>query len=218
MSNSLWPHGLQHARLPCPSPFPRACSNSCPLNRWCHPTILFSVAPFSSCLVYFPTSGSFPMSQLFASSGQTIGASVSASVLPTNYSGLISFRIDWFNLLAVQGSLKSLLQYHSSKTSILWCSAFFMVQLSHPFMTTGKTIALISWTFVGKVMSLLFSMLVIAFLLRSKHLLIHGCSYHLQWFWRLRRKSLSVFPLFPHVFAWNNGTRCHDLIFLIVEF
>ena len=102
--------------------------------------------------------------------------SFSFSISPSNeYSGLISFRTDWFDLLAVQGILKSLLQHHSSKASILWCSAFFTVQLSHPYMTTGKTIALTRWTFVGKVMSLLFSMLprlVIAFLPRGKNLLI----------------------------------------------
>ena len=115
------------------------------------------------------------MSQFFTSDGQSIGASVSASVLPNEYSGLISFRIDWFDLLAVQGTLKSLLQHHSSKASILWCSSFFMVQLSHPYTTTGKTIALTRQTFVVKVMSLLFNMLsrlVIAFLPRSKRLLI----------------------------------------------
>ena len=91
------------------------------------------------------------------------------------YSGLISFRIEWLDLLAVQGTLKSLLQYHSSKASILWCAAFFIIQLSHPYMTNGKTKALTKWTFVGKVMSLLFNMLsrlVIAFLPRSKHLFI----------------------------------------------
>ena len=108
------------------------------------------------------------MSQPFASSGQSIGASPSASVLPMNeYSGLISFRIDWFDLLAVQGILKSLLQHYNSKASLLWCSAFFMV-LSHLYIHTGKTIALTVQTFVGKVMSLLFNMLsrfVIAFLL-----------------------------------------------------
>ena len=100
----------------------------------------------------------------------------SFSISPSNdYSGLISFRIDWFDLLAVQETLKSLLQHHSSKASILWCSAFFMIELSHPYMTTGKTIALTRWTFVGKVMSLLFNMLsrlVIAFFPRSKRLLI----------------------------------------------
>ena len=115
------------------------------------------------------------MSQLFASSGQSIGASASA-VSPSNeHSGLISFRIDWFDLLTVQGTLKSLLQHHSSKATILQLSAFFMVQLPYPYMTTGKIIALTMWTFVGKVMSLFFNMLsrfVIAFLPRSKCLLI----------------------------------------------
>ena len=110
--------------------------------------------------------------------------SSSFSISPFNeHSGLISFRMDWLDLLAVQGTLKSLLQHHGSKASVLWCAAFFTVQLSHPYMTTGKTIALTRRTFVGKVTSLLFSMLswlVIAFLLRSKHLLIHGCNYHLQ--------------------------------------
>ena len=105
----------------------------------------------------------------------SIGASASASVLPVEYPGWISFRIDWFDLLVAQGTLKSLLQHHSSKASILWCSAFFIVQLSHPYMTTGKTIALTIWSFVGKVMSLLFNMLrrfVMVFLPRSKCLLI----------------------------------------------
>ena len=115
------------------------------------------------------------MSQLFASGGQKYW-SFSFNISPSNeHSGLISFRMDWLDLLAVQGTLKSLLQYHRSKASILWCSAFFMVQLSHPYMTTRKTIALTRRTFVGKVMSLLYNMLsrlVIAFLPRSKRLLI----------------------------------------------
>ena len=151
MSDSLWPHELQHARPPCPSPTPRAYPNSCPLSRWCHPTISSSVIPFSSCLQSFPISGSFPMSQLFASGGQSTGASASASVLPMNIQDWFplgsNFRLD---LIAVQGTLKSLLQHHSSKTSILWCSAFHIVQLSHPYMTTGKTIALTRWTFLVK--------------------------------------------------------------------
>ena len=107
------------------------------------------------------------------SDGQSIGASVSASVLPNEYSGLISLRMDWLDLFGVQGTFKSLLQHHSSEASILWCSAFFTVQLSHPYMTTGKTTALTRWTFVDKVMSLLFNMpfrLVITFLPRSKRL------------------------------------------------
>ena len=121
--DSLWPHALQNARLPCPSPSLRACLNSCPSSWWCHPTISSSVVPFSSCFLSFPALGSFSMSQLFAS-----GASVSAC--PSNeYSGLISFRIDWIDFLAVPGTLKSLLQHHSSKLSILWHSAFFIDQL-----------------------------------------------------------------------------------------
>ena len=170
VSIALQPHGLHQARLPCPSPAPGACSNSCPLTGWCHPTILFSVALFSCCLQTFPASGSFLISQFFTS-----GELQLQHQSFHEYSGLISFRIDWLDLLAVQGTLKSFLQYHSSKASILWHSAFFMVQLSRPYMTTGKTIALIIQTFVGKVMSLLFnmlSMLVITFFPRSKCLLI----------------------------------------------
>ena len=131
--------------------------------------------PFSSCLQSFPASGSFQISHFFTSGGQSIGASASAKSPSNEYSGLISFRMDWFDLLAVQGLLKSLLQHHSSKASILRCSAFLVVQLLHPYMATGKTIALTRRTFVGKVMSVLFNMLsrfVIAFLPTSKHLLI----------------------------------------------
>ena len=107
--------------------------------------------PLSSCLQSFPASGSFPVNQLLAPGGQSIGASASASVFPMN----IQDWIDWLDLLAVQGTLKSLLQHHSSKATILQHSAFFMVQLSHPYMTTGKTIASTRYTFAGKVMSLL---------------------------------------------------------------
>ena len=129
-------------------------STSCPLSQWCHPTISSSNVHSSYCLQSFPASGSFHISQLFASGGQSIG-SFSFSISPSiEYSGLISLRMDWLDLLAVQGTLKSLLQHHSSKASILQCSVFFIVQLSHPYMTTGKTIALTRWTFVGKVMSL----------------------------------------------------------------
>ena len=139
MSNSLQPHGLQHARLPCPSSTCRAYTNSCPSSRGCHPIISSSVLPFSSCLQSVPASGYFPMSQFFTSGGQSIGVSASTSVPSKEYSGLIYFRMDWLDLFAVQGTLKSLLQHHSSKASILWCSAFFIVQLSHPYMTTEKT-------------------------------------------------------------------------------
>ena len=121
---TLRPHGLQHTRPPCPSSIPRVYSNSCALSRFCHPTISSSVNPFSCCPQSFPASGSFQMSQLFASGRQSIGVSASTS----EHSGLISFRMDWLDLLAVQGILKSLLQQHSSKASILRCSAFFLVQ------------------------------------------------------------------------------------------
>ena len=135
---------------------------------------LILVIPFSSCLQSFPASGSFQMSQFFTRWPRY--SSFSFNISPSNeYSGLISFRMDWLDLLAIQGTLKSLLQHYSSKASVLWCSAFFIVQLSHPYVTTGKTVALTRQTFVDKIMSLLFNMLsrlVITFLPRSKCLLI----------------------------------------------
>ena len=115
VSNSFQPHRLQHASPPSPSPPPGVCSNSCPLSWWCHPTISSSVIPFSSCLQSFPASGSFQMSQFFVSGGQSIG--ISAFSPSNEYSALISFGVDWLDLLAVQGTLKSLLQHHSSKTN-----------------------------------------------------------------------------------------------------
>ena len=141
--DSLWPHGLQHTRLLCPSLSPGGCSDSCPMSWWCHPTISFSVIPFSSCLQSFPASGSFPMSQLFASGDPMYWSFSFITSLSNEYSGLISFRIDWFDL-AVQG-LSSLFQHYNLKASILLHSAFFMVQLSPSYMTTGKTIALPRW-------------------------------------------------------------------------
>ena len=140
--------------------------------------------------------------------------SFSLSISPSKeHPGLISFRMDWLDLLAVQGTLKRLLQHHSSKASILRCSAFFTVQLSHPYMTTGKTIALTRWTFVGKVMSLLFNMLsrlVITFLPRNKHILFHGCSHHLQWFWGSQTFSGSLSLNIVHTF--QDGRRSKSTI------
>ena len=134
---------------------------------------------------------------------------------------LISFRMDWLDLLAVQGTLKSLLQHHSSKASILWHSPFFIVQLSHPYMTTGKTIALTRRTFVGKVVSLLFNMLsrlVITFLPRSKRLLI-SCLQSTSAVILEPRKIVShSFHCFPIYLPWSGGTGCHDLCFLNGEF
>ena len=173
VSDSLRPHELQHARPPYTSPTPRVYSNTCPLSQRCHPTISSSVVPF----YLLPP---IPPSIRVFSNESTLHMrwpknwSFSFSISPSNeHPGLISFRMDWLDLLTVQGILKSLLQHHNSKASILWCSAFFIVQHSHPYMTMGKTRALTRWTFAGKVKSLLFnilSTLVIAFLPRSKHL------------------------------------------------
>ena len=148
--------------------------------------------------------------------------SFSFSISPSNeYSGLISFRMDWLDLLPVHGSLQSLLQHHSSKASILWCSAFFIVQLSQQYMTTGKTIPLTRWTFVGKVMSLLFNMLsrlVITFLPRSKRLLISWLKSPSAVILKAPKIVCHCFHCFPICLPWSDGTRCHDLCFLNVEF
>ena len=174
MSDSLWPHGLQHSRPPCPSPFPGACLDSCPSSQWCHPTISSSVIPFSFCLHSFPAPRSFQMSKLFPSGGQNIGVSASASGLPVNIQ-------DWLPLgligsVSLQSKdLSKVFSNISSKALILQHSAFFVVQLSHLCMTTGKTTALTIKTFADKAISLLFKMppgFVIAFLPRNKHLLI----------------------------------------------
>ena len=175
MSDSFRPHGLQNARLFCPPLSPGFCSNSCPLSWWCYLTISSSVASFLLLSSIFPSTKFFS-NKLALCIRWPKYCSFSFSISPSSeYSGFISFRIDWFGLLSAQGTLKSLLQHHSSKASVLWCSAFFMVQLSHPYMTTRKTIALTRRTFVSKVIALIFNMLsrlVITFLPRSKHLLI----------------------------------------------
>ena len=161
------------------------------------------------------------MSPHFASGGQSTGVSASTSVLPMNTQGLISFSMDWLDLLAVQGSVKSLLQHHSSKASILLHSAFFIVQLSHTYMTTGKTIVLTGWTFVGEVMSLLFnilSRLVITFLPRTKHLLISWLQSPSAVILEPPKiKSATVSTVSPSICHEVDGTGCHDLSFVNVE-
>ena len=157
---TMQPHGLQHTRFPCPPLSPEICSSSCPSSRWCYLTISSSAILFSFCHQSFPASGSFPTNRLFTSDTKKYW-SLSFSISPFDeYSGLISFRIDWFDLLAVQGNLKSLFQLCNSKASILWCSVFFMVQHSHLYVSTAKTISLTIQTLVGKVMSLFFKMLI----------------------------------------------------------
>ena len=155
MTHSLWPYGLQYARLPCPSLSPRVCSNSCPLIELVIPSShLILCLP----LLFLPSV--FPSIRVFSNDLALCTwwpKYWTFSISPCNeYSGLISLRIDWLDLLAVQGTLKSLLQHQSSKPSILWPSAIFIIQFSHLYMTTGKTIALTRWTFVRSVMSLLY--------------------------------------------------------------
>ena len=199
MSNSLWRHGPHRARLPCPSPTPRVYSNSCPLNWWCHPTISSSVIPYSSLPSIFPSIRVFSSESLLHISWPKYW-SFSFNISPSKeHPGLISFRKDWLDLLAVQGTLKSLIQHHNSKASILQCSAFFIVQLSHPYMTTGKAIALTRWTLVGKVMSLLFntlSRLVIAF--RPMIHQINNCV------WCGDKSQNSFFPIQIFSYPQNN--------------
>ena len=202
-----------------PSLSPRICSNSCPLSQWCHSTILSSVTIISSCPKFFPISGSFPVSHFFISGGQSVGASASASVLPMNNQGW--FPLGWTGLISLQS--KWLSRIFSSTTvqkhQLLGCSAFSTVQFSHPYMTTGKSIALTIRTSVSKVMSLLFNMLsrlVIAFLPRSKRLLsfmaaVTVCSYS-----GVQENKICHF--FPIYLPWSDGTGCHVPSFLNVEF
>ena len=191
-SDSLWPHGLQPTRLPCPSLSPKVCSNSCPLNWWCHPTISSPVAPFSSCPHSFQVSWSFTMHQV---------AKVLELQLPINIQGWF-LKLDWFDLLTVQGILKSLLQYHNLKASILWHSAFFMVQLSYPYMTTAITIALTLQSFVSKAKSLLLiHCLDLSNFLRSKCPLIPLLQSPSTVILEPKKKKICQFPLSPHLFA-----------------
>ena len=157
VSDCSWSHRLQHARPLCPSPTPRVYSNSCPLSWWCHPTISSSVICFSFHLQSFPESGAFPVSQFFTSGGQSIGVSASASDRPMNSQDWLP--LGWTGLISLQSKDSQESSPGSQKVSIFQCSAFFMAQLSHPYMTTGKTIALTRLTFVGKVLSPLFTML-----------------------------------------------------------
>ena len=174
MSDSFWPHESQHTRPPCPSPTPRAYSNSCPSSQWCHPTISSPVLPFSSHLQSFPASGAFQMSQFFTSGGQSVGVSASVSVLPMNIQDWLTLEWSgWISLLSKGHSRvfsNTTVQKHQFSGAQL-----FIVQLSHPYMTTGRSTVLTRQTFVGKVMSLLSNMLsrlVITFLPRNKCLLI----------------------------------------------
>ena len=220
MSDSLQPHGLAacQASLSITSSWSSlrltSIESVMPSNHltFCHP-ILLQTSIFASIRVFSDESAlCIRWSKYW---------SFSFSISPSNeYSGMMSLRSDWLGILAVQGTLKSLLQIQRSKASILQHSAFFIVQLSHPYMTTGKTIALSRWTFVGQVMSLLFNMLsrlVRAFLPRSKCPLISWLKSPSAVILEHKKQSLSLSPLFLYL-PWSDGSRCHDLSFLNVEF
>ena len=204
MSDSLQPHGLQHARPPS-----RLLSWSLPKFRF-----ISSVMPSSHLILWRPLlllSSIFPSIKEFSSESSVRIRwpkywSFSFSISPSSEcSGLISLKIDWFNLLVAQGTFRSLLQHHRLKTSVLWCSAFFMAQLSQLYVTPGKTIALTIGTFVGRVIFLFFYTLSLSLLSCQEAVVFwfHGCSHHLHWLWSPRRGNLSILPLFPLLFAMH---------------
>ena len=209
----LPPHGLHHIRLPCISLSPRVCSNSCLFSRWCHPTISYSVIPFSFCLKSFPTSGSFPVNWFFASGGQRIGASGSASVLLMNIQGW--FPLGWTGLIFLHTKRLSRVFSNTTVQKHQFFSTLpsLKVQLSHLYKTTGKTIALTIWTIVSKVVFLLFNMLsrfVISFLPMNNHLLISLLQSPTAVILEPKKiKSVFLFPLFPpsicHEVHWQAG-------------
>ena len=219
MSHSLQPHGLQHTRPPCPSPTLRAYSNSCTLSQWFHTTISSSVIPFSSHLQSFPASGSFPMSQFFASGGQSIGVSASTSVLPMNIQDWSP--LGWTGWISLQSKGFSRVFSNTTVQKHQFLGAqLSLYQLPHLYMTTGKTIALTRRTFVGKVMSLLFNMLsrlLITFLPRSKRLLTSWLQSPSAVILEPQKIVCHCFHCFPIYLPWSDGTRCHDLSFLNVE-
>ena len=213
------PYGLQHTRPPCPSAIPEFTQTHV---HWVSDAIQPShslSSPSPSAFNLSQHQGFFLVSQFFVSGGQSTGVSASKSALSMN---IQDFRMYWFDLLAVQGTLKSVPQHHSSKASVFWHSTFFMVQLSHPYMTPGKTIALTRWTFVGKVISLLFNMLsrlVITFLPMSKCILISWLQWPSAVIWKPPKINQPLFPMFPHLFAikwwdrmpWSSFFECWAL-------
>ena len=219
VSDSLQAHEHQQTRPPCPSPTPRVSQTH--VHRV--GDAIQPSHPLSSPSPPAPNPSQHQGLFQWVNSSHQVAKywSFSFSISPSNeHSGLISFRMDWVDFPAVQGTLKSLLHYHNSKASIFWCSAFFIVQLSHPYMTTRKTIALTRWTFVGKVMSLLFNMLsrlIITFVPRSKHLLISWLQSPSAVILERQKIVWHCFHCFPIYFPWSDGTRFHDLSFLNVE-
>ena len=214
MPDSLQPREPQHARPPCPSPTPGVYLNPCP------PKHLILCRPLLLLLSFFPSIRVLSNKSALHIRWQKYWSFSSNISLSIEHPGLTSFRKNWLDLLAVQGTLKSVLQHHSSKASGRWHSSFFIIQLSHPYMTTGKTIALTRRTFVDKVMSLLFNMLsrlVITFLPRSKCLLISWLQSPPAVILEPRKIVSHCFHCFPIYLPWSDGTGCHDLKFLNVE-
>ena len=208
-------------RVPCPPPTPIVCSNSCPLNQWCHPTISSSVVPFSSHLQLSQHQGLFQWVSFSIRWPKYWGISFSIS-LSNEYSALISFRMDWLDLLTVQGTLKSLLYHHISKASIFRCSAFFMVLLSHPYITAGKTNHSFEkmdfcWQSNVSVFNIL-SRLVMTFLPRSKCLLLSRLQSPSAVILEPPKIVCHCFHCCPIYLPWGDGIWCHDLSFLTSEF
>ena len=222
MFNSLRPHGLQHARPPCSSPTAGVYPNSCPVSRWCHPTISSSVIPFSACPQSFPASGSFLMSQPFTSGGQSIGVSASTSVFPMNTQDWSP--LGWTGWISLQSKALSRVFSNTTVQKHQFFStqpASFIVQLSHPYMTTGKTITLTRWTFVGKVMCLLVNMLsrlVITFFPRSKRLLVSWLQSPSAVILEPPKIVWHCFHWFPIYLPCSDGTGCHHFGFLMLDF
>ena len=212
MSDSLRPHELQDTRPPCPSPSSEVCPSSCPLHQWCHPAILSSNTLFSFCFQSFPASGTFPVNQLFISGDQNTGASASATI--HEYSGFFFFSFRLTGLISLLSKGLSGV-FSSSKASILWHFAFFTVQLSHPYVTTGKTITLTIRTFVSRVTSLLFSTLsrfVIAFLPNFMAAVTTCTDF------RAQEEICHYFLLFPYACHEVMGPDTMILVVLIFSF
>ena len=222
MPDSLWPHGLQHTRFPCPSPTLRAYSKSCQSSRWCYPIISSPVDPFSSCLQSFPVLESFPINQFFTSGGQNTGVSASASVLPVNSHNWFPLGVTgWLSLQSKRLSSvfsNTTVQKHQFFSDQL----FFIVQFSHPYITTGKIIALTRRTFISKVMSLLFNMLprlVITFLTRGKHLFISWLQSPSAVILEPPRiQAVTVFILSPSICHEVMGPDAMILVFWMLTF
>ena len=219
VSNSLRPHGLQHARPPCPSPSPGVCPSSCSLHWWCCPATSSSKALYSFCPQSFPASGTFPMSRLFTSDDQNTGASASASVLPVNIQGWSPLRLTGLISLLSTGLSGVFSSTTVQKHQFFGFLLFLMVQLSQPHMTTRKTIASTMWTFVGRVMSLLFNTVYVcdgfpAKKQSSSHFMA-AVTIHSD-FGAQEEEICHYFHLFPVYLPCSNGARCHNLSFFLI--